>query len=409
MRSGLQTGPVVDDEDVMACGRTYPPARGTVPPGARRTYALTLRAVVLAALLAGCGVAAGAPATTLSGTRAPDAPDPRPSDPAPATTVPATTVPATTGPATTGPATTGPGAATSGGIYVDPDSVPAQQARALVAAGAPAEARVLSEQIAGRPLAHWFTGQEADPAASVQALTAAAAAAGGVAVLVVYDLPGRDCGQFSAGGAADEQAYLDDVRAVATGIGDRSALVVLEPDAVAQSVQGCARRTADRTRRLLRSAVDLLAAAPAARVYLDAGNATWVDDLGALAAALTASGVRQAAGFALNVSSFSSTASSAAYGNRLSARLGGAHFVVDTSRNGVGTPGSGGTGPPGHRWCNPAGARLGTPATRQTGLPRVDALLWVKTPGLSDGACTPGAPPAGQWSATLAAQLMGGL
>lgn len=349
--------------------------------------ARALAALALAALLAGCGVADADPV-------------PAPARPAPPRAS-ATGVPTQVPTATPAPA--------AGGFYVDPGSVPAQQVRALAAAGDAADARQLDEQIASHPLAHWFTGQEADPGPAVRALTTASAAAGQVAVLVLYDLPGRDCGQFSAGGASDEPAYLAYVAAFAAGLGDRPALVVLEPDAVAQSVQGCARRTADRTRRLLRSAVGLLAGAPGARVYLDAGNATWVDDLGALASALTASGVRQADGFALNVSSFAGTAASAAYGSRLSARLGGAHFVVDTSRNGVGTPRADGTGPAGHRWCNPAGARLGTPATDRTGLPHVDALLWVKTPGLSDGACTPGAPPAGQWSAGLAAQLMGGI
>jgi endoglucanase len=64
------------------------------------------------------------------------------------------------------------------------------------------------------------------------------------------------------------------------------------------------------------------------------------------------------------------------------------HFVIDTSRNGK--------GPKGTRWCNPPGRGLGAPPTTETGNPLVDAFLWIKTPGESDGECN-GAPKAGQW------------
>lgn len=49
--------------------------------------------------------------------------------------------------------------------------------------------------------------------------------------------------------------------------------------------------------------------APHALVYIDAGNAAWIKDLPALAAALRASGVGHA-GFALNVSNFVPTKAS---------------------------------------------------------------------------------------------------
>ncbi len=84
--------------------------------------------------------------------------------------------------------------------------------------------------------------------------------------------------------------------------------------------------------------------------------------------------------------------------------LGGAspitHFVIDTSRNGQGpldasiygkapynqpaavvqTLGNG-------NWCNPPGRGLGNQPSANTGVPLLDAYLWVKTPGQSDGAC----------------------
>lgn len=38
-------------------------------------------------------------------------------------------------------------------------------------------------------------------------------------------------------------------------------------------------------------------------------------------------------------------------------------------------------------WCNPVGAGLGVRPTSKTNVPLVDAYLWVKTPGQSDGSC----------------------
>ena len=102
---------------------------------------------------------------------------------------------------------------------------------------------------------------------------------------------------------------------------------------------------------------------------------------------------QHAAGFALNVSNF--------IGDRAGARrtatgfptpLGGARYVIDTSRNGNGAY----DGPEQPTWCNPPGRALGTPPTRDTGSPRVAAFLWVKEPGDSDGDCR-GAPAAGEF------------
>jgi endoglucanase len=62
-----------------------------------------------------------------------------------------------------------------------------------------------------------------------------AASAGAVPVLVAYNIPNRDCsGGYSAGGASDGAAYRDWIRRFALGIGARRAVVILEPDALAQ-------------------------------------------------------------------------------------------------------------------------------------------------------------------------------
>jgi len=75
-------------------------------------------------------------------------------------------------------------------------------------------------------------------------------------------------------------------------------------------------------------------------------------------------------------------------------------FVVDTSRNGKGAFDAAGyaAAPYGQPasvvsalnnggWCNPVGAGLGLRPTSKTNVPLVDAYLWIKTPGQSDGAC----------------------
>ena len=71
------------------------------------------------------------------------------------------------------------------------------------------------------------------------------------------------------------------------------------------------------------------------------------------------------------------------------------HFVVDTSRNGVG-PWQPGDYPDFQDWCNPPDRGLGLQPTLHTGTELVDAFLWVKIPGESDGECTRGLGPAGE-------------
>jgi endoglucanase len=73
------------------------------------------------------------------------------------------------------------------------------------------------------------------------------------------------------------------------------------------------------------------------------------------------------------------------------------HFVVDTSRNGVGPwqPPEGEYPDP-QDWCNPPDRGLGLRPTTNTGNALVDAYLWVKIPGESDGECTRGLGPSGE-------------
>jgi endoglucanase len=71
------------------------------------------------------------------------------------------------------------------------------------------------------------------------------------------------------------------------------------------------------------------------------------------------------------------------------------HYVVDTSRNGQG-PWQPPAYPDPQDWCNPPDRGAGLPPTLDTGVSLVDAYLWVKIPGESDGECTRGLGPAGE-------------
>ena len=58
------------------------------------------------------------------------------------------------------------------------------------------------------------------------------------------------------------------------------------------------------------------------------------------------------------------------------------HFIIDTGRNGVTDMRADCS-----HWCNIRGAGIGRLPTTNTGNPAIDAYLWLKTPGESDG-CT---------------------
>ncbi|MBO0515088.1 glycoside hydrolase family 6 protein, partial [Streptomyces beijiangensis] len=266
-------------------------------------------------------------------------------------------------------------------FWVDPGGNAAEQVSAYVKSGDTDNAGLI-RKIASQPTGEWI-GPD-NPQAEAQGFTEAAKKADRTALLVLYNIPHRDCGQHSAGGASDGNAYRAWVDEVAQGIGDRGATVVLEPDAVLHMVNECTPQELHEERYdLLKKAVERLKRQPGVKVYLDAGNAGWQKPE-ALFQPLERAGLAEADGFAVNVSNFQTTAASTEFGKQLSAKVGGKHFVIDTSRNGNG-PYTGGD--PAENWCNPPGRALGDPPSTSTGDPLVDAYLWVKRPGESDGDC----------------------
>jgi endoglucanase len=266
-------------------------------------------------------------------------------------------------------------------LYVNPDSS-ASKAAASATGG---DAEVFG-QLAEKPTATWLLPEQhptGEIESYVTSIVAAAAESETVPVLTVYGVPNRDCSNQSAGGTTDED-YPRWVSAIAAGLTDREAIVILEPDSLGLASQ-CG--SADARVAHISSAIDALTAPGLSKtsIYLDGGHSTWIG-VDAQAELLNRAGVERVRGFATNVSNFNSTADEIAYGNSLSDLTGGAHFVIDTSRNGNGTNGD---------WCNPIGRAIGDPPG-STGDEPHDGNLWIKNPGESDGECN-GGPTAGTW------------
>jgi endoglucanase len=229
----------------------------------------------------------------------------------------------------------------------------------------------------------------------------------------------------------------------------------------------------------LNGAVDRLEQLPNVSVYLDGTHSAWLG-VGDIADRLVRAGVDRAQGFFLNASNYQYAANSVQYGTWISRCIasgayagcpnqywnGGplpsaiavllgewtgvalspygvwsdtstnpalntsgyayrfsaapaTHFVVDTSRDGLGPWQPTTPYPDAQDWCNPPGRGAGLRPSANTGNPLVDAYLWIKVPGESDGQCSRGLgptgtvdpewglvdPAAGQWFPQQALQL----
>jgi len=261
-------------------------------------------------------------------------------------------------------------------LYVDPS---------LTLAGRP-------QQITSQPTATWLGEWSGDVQSAANTLVGNATSQNALATIVAYNIPVRDCGSYSAGGANSSEYYKTWIRQLAAGIGQRKAIVILEPDALSQITCMNASDQAARYANLS-DAVNVLSSQTNAFIYLDAGHSNWIS-AGDMADRLKKANVAQTRGFALNVSNFQTNASSVSYGTQLAGLI-GKSFVIDTSRNGNGSNGE---------WCNPRGRALGTRPTTNVG-GSVDAYLWIKTPGESDGNCN-GGPSAGVWWEEYAQELI---
>ncbi len=243
-----------------------------------------------------------------------------------------------------------------------------------------------------------------------------------VTVFTVYDLPGRDCsaesssGELSpdaAGEARYEHQFIDPIAAAFRAHRDQRIAVVLEPDSLANLVTNLDRprcaAAADIYKRGIADAISTLSM-PHVSIYLDAAHAGWLGWPKNLVRAVPlfkevlqmAGGAHRVRGFALNVSSYDPVKvpetrprdphyapnDELSYADDLArgleaAGVTGKKFVIDTGRNGRAdirtVAGS---------WCNVKGAGLGE-RPRAAPAPLVDAYLYIKVPGESDGTSEP--------------------
>ncbi|KAL5533726.1 hypothetical protein ACEPAG_186 [Sanghuangporus baumii] len=243
-------------------------------------------------------------------------------------------------------------------------------------------------------------------------------AAGGTQVIqaVIYDLPDRDCaaeasaGEFTIadGGAEKYQAYIDSIVEQVERFPNVRVVFVVEPDGLANlvtnlSVPKCA--NAESTYKELVSYAIAQLQQNNVWLYLDAGHSGWLGWPANLqpAADMFASVLQGAGGnatvrgLATDVSNYNLLRGAEdpaqapnpnydeeLYVNALAPLLQQSNFpsqfIVDQGRSGV----SGIRTAEGD-WCNVLGAGLGPRPSTDTGNDLIDAIVWVKPPGESDG------------------------
>ncbi len=252
----------------------------------------------------------------------------------------------------------------------------------------------LMETIANNTVSVWYGSWSGPIQQAVSNQANAALRTNTTAVMIAYNIPNRDCGSYSGGGLPADQ-YKTWITQFAAGIGMAKAIVILEPDALALTNCLSTQALSDRYQLLSLGVSSIKSAAPNARVYIDAGHPNWLS-ASDVAARLSRAGVQQADGFALNTSNYYDNQSNISYGREIKALV-GKNFVIDTSRNGRGSAGD-------SAWCNPAGRGLGWRNSMQTNTEGVDAFVWLKNPGESDGSCG-GGPAAGVWWRDRALEL----
>jgi len=275
------------------------------------------------------------------------------------------------------------------------------------------------------------------------------------AQLVVYDLPDRDCaaaasnGEFAIAnnGAANYKSYIDAIRKHLVTYSDIRTILVIEPDSLANMVtnMGVAKCSgaASTYKELTVYALKQLNL-PHVAMYLDAGHAGWLGWPANIQPAATLfAGIYNDAGkpasvrgLATNVANYNAWSLSSApaytspnpnydekhyveaFSPLLQAAGFPAKFITDSGRNGKQPTGQTEWG----HWCNAKGTGFGVRPTSQTGHELLDAFVWVKPGGESDGTSNTSAarydyhcgladslqpaPEAGQWFQAYFEQLL---
>jgi endoglucanase len=278
----------------------------------------------------------------------------------------------------------------AGGLYVQPDSAAAIAAGSLHGAEKRA-AKYIAKRSVAVWLGDWATGRTL--VSYIERNLAAAKKQKKTAVFVTYAIPNRDCGGHSAGGLS-AAGYSRWTKLVAKTLKGERAVVLVEPDSLS-TLDICPAGTSEQRIPLLRTAAKAFSKAHVPS-YLDGGTSSQLLNPDVMAQRLKSAGISSARGFFTNVANYRTTAEEKGWAASLSPKVGNAHYVIDVSRNGRGYAGE---------WCNAPGAGLGADPRVVKHDKRLDALLWVKTPGASDGTCN-GGPAAGAWFPSYAQSLV---
>jgi endoglucanase len=255
------------------------------------------------------------------------------------------------------------------------------------------------EFLAGQPGVHrfYFWNTPAYPAHTVARFLESVEAhqPNTVIQLSTYSLVHGHCGADTSDPRFIKR-YQRWIDGLARGIGNFHVVMFLELDSLitTQCFHGNQTKLGDRLTEL-RDAVQTLETLPHTAVYMDAGAADAVS-VDRTASLLRRADVGQAQGFFVNSTHFDWTTKEVAYGQAISAKLGGAHFVVNTGENGQGPLAPTSRKQYGNeKLCNPPGRGLG-PLSVHTGYTDVDGFLWFTNPGGSAGderGCGDAAPP----------------
>ncbi len=243
-----------------------------------------------------------------------------------------------------------------------------------------------------------------------------------ITTFVVYDLPNRDCNAAASAGelpaspegeARYQREYIDVIAAAFAAHPDQRIAAILEPDSVGNLITNLENPKCQAAEGIYKRGIAYAIAKlslPNVFLYVDAAHSGWLGwpknivktapmfkEILAMAG-----GPDRIRGFATDISNYNPAKDPtnpkrdphAAPSDELSyvvdlnkaleaEGITGKGFVIDTSRDGKAyirsTPGN---------WCNIKGAGLGE-RPQAAPAPLVDAYLWVKPPGESDGVADP--------------------
>ncbi|MBB4664829.1 glycoside hydrolase family 6 protein [Conexibacter arvalis] len=292
-------------------------------------------------------------------------------------------------------------------FYTNPPATLAGTVARRIRRKRPAAARALSV-IAEQPEAKRFGSWNRKPGHAVAQWLSAAHHhdPDEVPLLATYRLRHRSCG--GVGDSRREAArYKEWYRKFAQGVGNQRVVIFYEIDALI--TVKCLSRRGLRTRiDEMRSAIATLAALPRAVVYVDAG-ASDARPPQNMAKLLRKVGVGRIQGFYTNATHQNKTLREIKYANKISARIGGKHYVINTATNGKGAL------RPRNRVrygnsirCNAPDRGLGPKPTWNVParFGRLDGVFWIGNPGRSAGSCGRLDAPAGSFALSYALELI---